>query len=82
MKADPNEILDDLGSTSREPEVGVLWKEYHGPMGAVLRNDQIAERVYETEDGELVRVTVTVAEKPPADQYDPDNLDLFEGGTK
>jgi len=33
-------------------------------MGAVLRNDQIAEKFYEYGD-DLVRVTVTVAHKPP-----------------
>ena len=33
-------------------------------MGAVLRNDQIVEKFYEYGD-DLVRVTVTVAPKPP-----------------
>jgi len=33
-------------------------------MGAVLKNNQIAEKFYEYEN-DLVRVTVTVAEKPP-----------------
>ena len=33
-------------------------------MGAVLKNNQIAEKFYEHEN-DLVRVTVTVAEKPP-----------------
>ena len=33
-------------------------------MGAVMKNNQIAEKFYEYEN-DLVRVTVTVASKPP-----------------
>jgi len=52
--ADIDTLLVGLKPHTRVPVV----------MGAVLRNDQIAEKFYEYGD-DLVRVTVTVAPKPP-----------------
>ena len=61
MDLTPETVLNDIDTLllglkphTRNPVV----------MGAVLKNNQIAEKFYEYEN-DLVRVTVTVAEKPP-----------------
>ena len=61
MDLTPETVLNDIDTLllglkphTRNPVV----------MGAVLKNNQIAEKFYEYGNN-LVRVTVTVAEKPP-----------------
>lgn len=61
MDLTPETVLNDIDTLllglkphTRNPVV----------MGAVLKNNQIAEKFYECGNN-LVRVTVTVAEKPP-----------------
>ena len=61
MDLTPETVLNDIDTLvlglkphTRNPVV----------MGAVLKNNQIAEKFYEHEN-DLVRVTVTVAPKPP-----------------
>ena len=54
-------VLDDIDTlmVGLEPHTRVPVV-----MGAVLKNHQIAENYYEF-NGDLIRVTVTVAPKPP-----------------
>jgi hypothetical protein len=68
---DPKEILGWLEGGIEE----MLPLPYEGPMGAVSRNNQMAEKFYRVGD-EVVRVNVTVAYLPPS-ELTP-NLDLFE----
>ena len=47
------------------------WESYEGAMDAVVKNSQMAERMFRVGD-ELVRVTVTVAPVPPYRRADAD----------
>ena len=60
-KIDPNEMLSKI-------EDGITdWAVWEGPMGVVSRGVQIAQKVYDVGDNELLRITVTVAMKTPKD---------------
>jgi hypothetical protein len=66
---DPKQIIAELDGCLHD------WEDYVGPMGAVSKNSQMAEKFYRVGD-EVVRVNVTVAYLPPS-ELTP-NLDLFE----
>ena len=69
----PVEILEwmtvDIEERTGNPEL------YDGPMGAILKNNQMAQKVFRVGD-ELVRINISVAYLPPS-EHTP-NLDLFE----
>lgn len=74
MKSNPEEILDTI---TDNPLIDAC-KLFDGQaFGAVLRNDQMSERIYETEAGELIRINVTVSNKPPFLRC-PDTEDMFK----
>ena len=72
QKEDPKEILR---AVEQFLPFRAEWQDYVGPMGAVSKNSQMAEKFYRVGD-EVVRVNVTVAYLPPS-ELTP-NLDLFE----
>jgi len=55
-----------LQSLSANESAEMKMRKYNGTvMGAVMRGTQIAERLFEIDENCLLRITVTVAHKPP-----------------
>jgi hypothetical protein len=60
LSQDPEQLLRQVANN-----LDFLWSRWDGIMGTVIRNQQISERIYDAGDGTLVRINVTVANKPP-----------------
>ena len=59
MTAEPERLLREIANN-----LDFVWSRWGGIMGAVIKNQQISERIYDAGNDTLVRISVTVTNKP------------------
>jgi hypothetical protein len=60
VKPEPEQVLREVANN-----LDFIWSRWDGIMGAVTKNQQMSQRIYDAGDDTLVRINVTVTSKAP-----------------